>query len=149
VTPASRDNLRELLDSVADAALPALERLVGAAAHLRPAELEHLSQLAEDLVAREYEGRFDRKPGGVSGSTGAQADLSAAGGDHKEPSASERIRQAMAEGDEMALRLAFAPFDDEPSSPEEDAAAEAAWQQYKRGEARPWEGVRRDLASGR
>ena len=48
-------------------------------------------------------------------------------------------------GDPVALFLACAPNDDEPSSPEEDAAAQAAWQQYLRGEVRPWEEVRVDL----
>jgi hypothetical protein len=50
--------------------------------------------------------------------------------------------------DPFLLALAIAPIDDEPSTPKEDAGAEEAWQEYLRGEARPWEEVRRELAGG-
>ena len=36
--------------------------------------------------------------------------------------------------DPMILAHQLAPLDDEPSSPEEDASAEEAWQAYLRGE---------------
>ena len=49
--------------------------------------------------------------------------------------------------DPFLLALANAPIDDEPTTPEEDTGAEEAWQEYLRGEARPWEEVRRELAS--
>ena len=48
--------------------------------------------------------------------------------------------------DPFLLALANAPLDDEPTTPEEDAGAEEAWQEYLRGQARPWEDVRRELA---
>ncbi len=50
--------------------------------------------------------------------------------------------------DPFLLALANAPIDDEPTMPEEDAGAEEAWQEYLRGEGRPWEDVRRELATG-
>ena len=54
-----------------------------------------------------------------------------------------------AQRDDPFLRaLALAPLDDEPSSPEEDAEAEEAWQQYLAGEGRDWEDVKRDLSLG-
>jgi len=40
-----------------------------------------------------------------------------------------------------------APEDDEPTTPEEDKIADEAWQDYVRGEARPWEEVREELGS--
>lgn len=48
----------------------------------------------------------------------------------------------------MLRILMNAPLDDEPSSPEEDEGAEEAWQEYQRGEARPWAEVRRELKGG-
>jgi len=48
--------------------------------------------------------------------------------------------------DPLLLVLASAPTDDEPTTPDEGAGSEEAWQQYLRGEARPWEEVRRELA---
>jgi len=35
--------------------------------------------------------------------------------------------------------------DDEPSTPEEDASADEAWEQYKRGEAIPLDEIRREF----
>ena len=49
--------------------------------------------------------------------------------------------------DPMMRALMEAPYDDEPTTPEEDKGAEEAWQEYLRGEARPWEEVRKELAS--
>ena len=49
--------------------------------------------------------------------------------------------------DDYMLRvLMAAPYDDEPTTPEEDEGAEEAWQEYLRGEARLWEEVREELA---
>jgi len=50
-------------------------------------------------------------------------------------------------GDPMMRALMEAPIDDEPTTAEEDKGAEEAWQEYLRGEARPWEDVRKELAS--
>jgi hypothetical protein len=50
--------------------------------------------------------------------------------------------------DPFLRALALAPVDDEPTTPEEDAAAAEAWQEYLRGEFRPWEEVREELAGG-
>ena len=47
--------------------------------------------------------------------------------------------------DPVALALANAPEDDEPSTAEEDAAAEADWQAYRRGEHISHEEVRREI----
>ena len=47
--------------------------------------------------------------------------------------------------DPVALALANAPEDDEPSTAEENAAAEAEWQAYRRGEYIPHEEVRREI----
>ncbi|HLH24615.1 MAG TPA: hypothetical protein VK066_19005 [Chloroflexota bacterium] len=52
-------------------------------------------------------------------------------------------------GSDPFLRaLALAPVDDEPTTPEEDEGASEAWQEYLRGEFRPWEEVREELAGG-
>ena len=52
-------------------------------------------------------------------------------------------------GSDPFLRmLAEAPVDDEPTTAEEDEGAAEAWQEYLRGEARPWEEVRKELAGG-
>ncbi|MGE0539619.1 MAG: hypothetical protein AB7R89_05525 [Dehalococcoidia bacterium] len=40
-----------------------------------------------------------------------------------------------AHGDPFLAGLLLAPDDDEPTTPEEDAGAEEAWQEYLRGEA--------------
>ena len=59
----------------------------------------------------------------------------------------DTARQALEPlADPFLLALANAPLDDEPTTPEEDAGAEEAWQEYLRGQARPWEDVRRELA---
>jgi hypothetical protein len=50
-------------------------------------------------------------------------------------------------GDPVLRTLLEAPEDDEPTTPEENKIAEEAWQEYLRGEARPWEDVREGLAS--
>lgn len=47
--------------------------------------------------------------------------------------------------DPVALALAHAPDDDEPSTADEDADAEAGWQAYRRGEFIPHEDVRREI----
>ena len=47
--------------------------------------------------------------------------------------------------DPLLRALMQAPEDDEPTTPQEDAEAEEAWQEYLRGEARPWEEVRKEL----
>lgn len=49
-------------------------------------------------------------------------------------------------GDPLPRALAEAPEDDEPETEEERRAAEEAWADYLRGEARPWENVREELA---
>jgi hypothetical protein len=49
-------------------------------------------------------------------------------------------------GDPFLKLLAEAAADDEPSSPDEETATDEAWQEYRRGEARPWEAVRQELA---
>ena len=48
--------------------------------------------------------------------------------------------------DPLMQALMDAPEDDEPDTPEEQRAALEAWQEYLRGEARPWEEVRKELA---
>lgn len=50
--------------------------------------------------------------------------------------------------DPLLRALVEAPEDDEPTTAEEDREAEQAWQEYLRGEARPWEVVRDELAHG-
>lgn len=40
--------------------------------------------------------------------------------------------------DPLLLTLARADIDDEPTTAEEDAGAEEAWQEYLRGKARPF-----------
>lgn len=47
--------------------------------------------------------------------------------------------------DPSLLADAIAPWDDEPTTPEEDEGAEEARQEHLRGEARPWEEVRQEL----
>lgn len=48
--------------------------------------------------------------------------------------------------DPLLRALALAEDDDEPTSADEDAAVAQAWAEYQRGEARPWEAVRDELA---
>ncbi|MGI8856206.1 MAG: hypothetical protein ACR2JW_10675 [Thermomicrobiales bacterium] len=55
----------------------------------------------------------------------------------------EMVRAA--KRDPFLQALMDAPIDDEPSTPEEDAGAAEAWQEYQRGEARPWKEVRAEL----
>jgi hypothetical protein len=55
----------------------------------------------------------------------------------------EMVRAA--KRDPFLQSLMDAPIDDESSTPEEDAGAEEAWQEYRRGEARPWKEVRAAL----
>ena len=52
----------------------------------------------------------------------------------------EMVRAA--KRDPFVQMLMDAPIDDEPSTPEEDAGAAEAWQEYRRSEARPWKEVR-------
>ena len=47
--------------------------------------------------------------------------------------------------DVVTYSLVDAPLDDEPTSPEEDAAAAEAWAEYQRGEALSAEAARRLL----
>jgi len=52
-------------------------------------------------------------------------------------------------GDPVVKALLEAPIDYEGLAPtEEDQEAQEAWQEYLRGEARPWEEVRKELADG-
>lgn len=55
---------------------------------------------------------------------------------------------AIRDRDPHAFTLATAPIDDEPSSPDEDVAAEEAWQEYLAGKGRPWAQVRDQLSRG-
>jgi hypothetical protein len=50
-----------------------------------------------------------------------------------------------APGDPVALALANAPEDDEPSSADEHALSEARWQAYRRGDRVSHEDVRREI----
>ena len=50
-------------------------------------------------------------------------------------------------GDPLLQALMEAPEDEEPTTPEEDEGAKEAWREYLRGEARPWEDVREELAN--
>ena len=43
---------------------------------------------------------------------------------------------------------AAAEYDTEPLTPEEQADADAGWQEYLEGKARPWEEVRAELTRG-
>ena len=63
--------------------------------------------------------------------------------------AAERLLESLRDDrtDPLLAALLAAPEDDEPSSSEEDASAAAAWEAYRRGEARPWEAVRQELAA--
>ena len=49
--------------------------------------------------------------------------------------------------DPFLFNLATAPYDDEPSSPEEDAEAAAAWEEYRRGRFVSAEEAKRELLS--
>ena len=49
--------------------------------------------------------------------------------------------------DPLLCALIEAPDDDEPSSAEEDSEVAEAWEEYRRGLARPWEEVRQELGS--
>ena len=49
------------------------------------------------------------------------------------------------ERDPMIAAFEDAPEDDEPSSPEEDASADEAWESYKRGEAVSMDEIRREF----
>ena len=48
-------------------------------------------------------------------------------------------------GDPVARAFRNAPEADEPLSDEEAKAADEAWEQYQRGEGRPWDDVRKEL----
>ena len=48
-------------------------------------------------------------------------------------------------GDDLEALLDRAPLDDEPSTPEEDAAADIARQEFERGDTVSLEQARRDL----
>ena len=50
------------------------------------------------------------------------------------------------ESDPLMRLLDEAPEDDEPLTPEEEAAIEEGLAEYRRGETRPWEEVRAELA---
>ena len=50
------------------------------------------------------------------------------------------------ERDPLIELLENAPEDDEPSTPEEDASADEAWEQYKRGEAVSIDELRREFS---
>ena len=51
------------------------------------------------------------------------------------------------DSDQFVRALMEAPEDDEPLTAEEAEGAEEAWQEYLRGEARPWEEVRKELGN--
>ena len=64
----------------------------------------------------------------------------------KELPVAKRYLEYLRNMDDPILRtLMEAPDDDEPTTPEEDKVADEAWQEYLRGEARPWEEVRKEL----
>jgi hypothetical protein len=48
--------------------------------------------------------------------------------------------------DPLIRMLREAPDDDEPTTAEDDQAAEQGWREYKAGKGRPWEAVRKELA---
>ena len=50
-------------------------------------------------------------------------------------------------GDPVLRALMEAPYDDEPTTPEEDKGAEEAWQEYRRGKAISAEEAKRELLS--
>jgi hypothetical protein len=50
-------------------------------------------------------------------------------------------------GDPMMQALMEAPYDDEPTTPEEDQGADEAWQEYLRGEAISAEEAKHELLS--
>jgi hypothetical protein len=50
--------------------------------------------------------------------------------------------------DAALIGLALAPEDDEPTTPDEDAGAAEALEEYRRGHGRPLAEVRRDLRRG-
>lgn len=50
-------------------------------------------------------------------------------------------------GDPVLRALMEAPYDDEPTTPEEDKVAEEAWQEYLRGEAISADEAKRELLS--
>lgn len=50
-------------------------------------------------------------------------------------------------GDPMLQALMEAPYDDEPTTPEEDEGAREAWQEYLQGEAISAEDAKRELLS--
>jgi hypothetical protein len=47
--------------------------------------------------------------------------------------------------DPLIRMLREAPEDDEPTTAEDDQAAEEGWRAYKAGKGRPWEDVRGEL----
>lgn len=49
--------------------------------------------------------------------------------------------------DPFMLALVAAPFDDEPETEEERAAVAEAYEDVAHGRVRPWEDIRRELAS--
>ena len=62
--------------------------------------------------------------------------------------AAEHFLEALCKGDDLLLRvLEEAPEDDEPTTPEEDAGAEEAWQEHLRGESISAEEAKRLLLS--
>ncbi len=64
------------------------------------------------------------------------------------PAAFQRLEQLRGvEDDPYYVALMNLPIDDEPDTPEEAAAVAEAWQEYLRGEVRPWREVREGLAS--
>jgi hypothetical protein len=58
----------------------------------------------------------------------------------------DEAAQRLAELEDPVLRsMLLAPPDDEPTTPEEDASAEEAWQEYLAGRGKTTEQVRREL----
>ena len=50
--------------------------------------------------------------------------------------------------DPLLAALLAAPHDDEPLTAEEEEGAREALREYRAGQARPWEEVRRELSGG-
>ncbi len=48
------------------------------------------------------------------------------------------------QGDPMIRLLDNAPYDDEPTTPEDDADAREGWEEYKRGECESLDDVKRE-----
>jgi hypothetical protein len=61
------------------------------------------------------------------------------------PEARHYLESLLMEHDPLLQVLKHAPIDDEPTTPEEDAGAAEAWEEYRRGEGRPLKDIRAEL----